>query len=565
MTTARLAPSPPEPASLEHPSAAIEQQVRHVRHVHHDPTPADPPTPDATPSPRRWLVLGVVSLAVIAVTADNTIVNVALPTLSRELGASTRQLQWMVDAYLLVFAGLLLPAGSLGDRIGRKRAMIAGLIILGLASAAASMSSSLPLLIVARIVMGAGAALVFPATLSIVTNTFTVPGERRVAVAIWSGMVGIGVILGPLGGGFLLEHAWWGSIFLINVPILVVAIGIGSCTIRESTDDEVRRWDIGGAVLSFASVTSLVFGVIEAPLHGWVSWPTLASLGVGLALLALLVAWERRHPSPLIPLNLLADRWFAVPVVVLGLASFALFGFVFVATQYFQLVTGLGTFASGLRYAPFALFLILGAIASPKLVGRFGARRVIVSGLICLGAGLALTQTLSVGSGFLPTVGSVVSLLGLGMGLATAPATELLMSRAPADRAGVASGMNDTARQLGGALGVALMGSVFASTFTRALEDRLGVIAPSLPPDAKRAVLSSPGIAMRYALSAGETSPALVSAIRSSFVVAMHTATWLAIGGALVGAALTGLALVERKVIGRASSAMRLVSDQVLQ
>jgi EmrB/QacA subfamily drug resistance transporter len=539
-TTAQLAMSPPELASAELP---LPQE----QHMRGKAAPAD------LANPRRWLALVVVSLAVIAVTADNTIVNVALPTLSRELSASTRQLQWMVDAYLLVFAGLLLPAGSLGDRVGRKKALIGGLLILGVASAAASLSTSLNALIVARIVMGTGAALVFPATLSIVTTTFTVDRERRIAVAIWSGMVGIGVILGPLGGGFLLEHAWWGSIFLINVPILVIAILIGLATIGESREHEVGRWDIGGAALSFASVTSLVFGVIEAPARGWLSWPTIASLSVGITLLAILIVWERRHPFPLLPLNLLSDRWFAIPVVVLGLVSFALFGFVFVATQYFQFVSGLGTFASGLRYTPFAVLLIVCAALSPKIVGRFGARKVIVGGLLLVGTGLAGTQLLSVSSGFFPTVFLAVSLLGAGMGLVTAPATEMLMSRAPTDRAGIASGMNDTARQLGGALGVAVMGSVFASTFTRSLGQRLGADAVAIPAEVREAVFSSPGMAMRYASSTGERAPALVAAIRSAFVVAMHTATWLAIGGAVTGAIVTGVALVARKPTGTAS------------
>ena len=305
-------------------------------------------------------------------------------------------------------------------------------------------------------------------------------------------------------------------------------------------------------MLSFGCVTSLVFGVIEAPNYGWISLPTIASLLLGFLLLFMLIAWERNHPSPLLPLRLLADRSFAVPVVVLGLASFALFGFVFVATQYFQLVSGLGTFASGLRYSPFALLLIVCAALSPKVVERFGARRVIVSGLILLGAGLATTLTLSVHSGFFPAVFFAVALLGAGMGFVTAPATEMLMSRAPTDRAGVASGMNDTARQVGGALGVALMGSVFASTFTRSLEQQLGAAELSLPRDVRDGVLASPGLAMRYAVSVGESGPALMSAIRSAFVVAMHSATWIAIGGAFIGAVLTGLALMERDPTGAA-------------
>jgi EmrB/QacA subfamily drug resistance transporter len=515
------------------------------RPVLHHPQPK--PIPKPTPKNRRWATLAVLCLGVIAVVADNTIINVALPTLSRDLNASTRELQWMVDAYLLVFAGFLLPAGSLGDRFGRKRAFLLGLTILGVASGAAFAANSLPLLILERTVMGIGAAFVFPATLSLLTTTFTDVRERKIAVAIWSGMVGIGVIVGPLAGGLLLEHFSWGSVFLINVPVVVTAIVLGSTLIGESQDEKSQGWDPVGALLSFASILTLVFAIVEAPVQGWTSARTAIVAAAAIALGFIFVQWERRHHSPLVPLQLFADRYFSIPVLGLALASFALFGFVFVATQYFQLVSGLGTFASGTRYLPFAAVLIVCAATSPKVVTRFGVRKVIALGMCLLAAGLGVTTLLEVDTPFMPVAFIAVALLGAGMGFVTAPATELLMSRVPADRAGVGSGVNDAARQIGGALGVAVMGSVFSSSYTRTIGATLKE-SEGIAPEAQRTVLASPGMAVRVARMIAESGQqaigeVLLSDVKFAFVTAMHSAAWVAIAGALIGAGLTAMTL----------------------
>lgn len=500
---------------------------------------------------RRWATLAVLCLGVIVVVADNTIINVALPTLSRDLNASTRGLQWMVDAYLLVFAGLLLPAGSLGDRLGRKRAFLFGLAVLGLASGAAFFAGSLAVLIAARTLMGVGAAFVFPATLSLLTSTFTDGRERKIAVAIWSGMVGIGVILGPLAGGLLLEHFSWGSVFLVNVPLVVGAIALATRMVDESRVEHANGWDPIGAALSFASILSLVFAIVDAPVHGWLSVRSLAGAFVALGTGVAFVMWERAHDAPIVPLHLFKDRFFAIPVIGLALASFALFGFVFVATQYFQLVGGLGTFASGARYVPFALVLIVCAATSPKAVTRFGVRRVIAIGMCLLAAGLGVTTLLEVDTPYFPITVIAVSLLGAGMGYVTAPATELLMSRVPADRAGVGSGVNDAARQIGGALGVAVMGSVFSSSYAHAMSGAL--VSFDTAPETSRAVLASPGMAVRVARAMADTGQhvagnALLAEIKTAFVTAMHSAAWVAIVGALIGSALAVLALRSEKL-----------------
>ncbi len=507
------------------------------------PQPTSAPQTGAAPPDRPWLALAVVCLGVVLVVADNTIVNIALPTLSANLETSMGALQWLVDSYLLAFAGLLLPFGAIGDRIGRRRVMLAGLAVLGGASAAAATTDQLRWLIACRVVMGVGAALVFPATLSIVTTTFTDARQRRIGVAVWSATVGVGVIVGPVVGGFLLEHAWWGSVFLVNVPVAALTLLLTAVLVPESRDAVGRRLDPLGALLSFGAVTSLVFAIIEAPARGWSSPWTVGGVGLGAVTLAAFVWWERRHPCPVVPFDLLAQRAFVAPVVVLTLATMSLFGFVFVATQYFQIVSGLGAFESGLRYLPFAAALIGTAIVSPKLVARFGASHTMTAGMLALAAAMALTLDLDRHSGLLPAVAPLVVLLGVGMGLVTAPATDLLMAQVPTDRAGVGSGMNDTARQLGGAFGVAVLGSVFSSRFSSTLRS-------SLPPDqAHRTVIeamtTSPAVAHRLATGPGG-DPALVDALHLAFVAAMHQAALVGAAAALAGA-LTAHLLLGRQ------------------
>ena len=290
------------------------------------------------PVERRWLALGVLCLSLLLVVLDNTILNVALPTLVDELDASTSDLQWIVDSYVLVFAGLLLSAGSLGDRFGRKRSLFLGMIVFGIGSVLAALTGSSGALIATRGLMGVGAAFVMPATLSIITNLFTDPRERAQAIAAWAGVAGLGVAIGPITGGWLLEHFWWGSVFLVNVPFIVLALVAGWKLLPESRDPEQPRLDFVGAGLSIVGLTALVWTLIEAPNHGWTDVMTLGGFAVALAVLGSFIAWERHTDHPMLDLSFFADRRFSVGTGAVTLVMFSLFGALFVLTQLLQFV-----------------------------------------------------------------------------------------------------------------------------------------------------------------------------------------------------------------------------------
>ena len=318
------------------------------------PAPVHPDSPPA--DRRRWLVLAVLCASVLVVVLDGTIVNVALPTLATELGASTSQLQWIVDAYVLVFAGLLMAAGSLGDRIGRKWALLAGLGLFATFSAFGATSGSPEALIAWRALMGVGAALMFPATLAILVNVFTVAKERAAAIAVWAATAGIAVALGPVTGGWLLEHFWWGSVLMINVPVVAVAIVAIAVVVPNSRDTTIERFDPLGTFLSIAAIGTIVWAVIEGPVHGWTSPTSLVAFGIGAALLAAFVAWQRHTDHPMLDVAVFSDMRFTAGSVAVTFAFFALMGFVFLVTQYFQFVRGYGTLEAGIRTVPFAVF-----------------------------------------------------------------------------------------------------------------------------------------------------------------------------------------------------------------
>src|SRR5262245_14602822 len=314
------------------------------------------------PNRRRWQILGVLCISLFLIVMDNTIVNVTLPTLARDLGAGTSSLQWIVDAYTLVFAGLLLAAGGLGDRFGRKPALIAGLAIFGSFSLAGSMASSTTQLIAARAAMGVGAALIFPTALAIVVNVFTDARERAAAIGIWTAIAGVAVALGPMSGGWLLEHFSWGSVFLVNVPIAAGAVVAASSIVPNSRDPRAPRLDLPGLALSIAGVSVLVWSLIDAPRHGWVSGATLGGIGLAIALLAMFVVWERRVSQPLLDVRLFRNMRFTGASLAVTLGFFALFGFVFLVTQYFQLVKGYTALQAGVRTVPFALAMAVAAV-----------------------------------------------------------------------------------------------------------------------------------------------------------------------------------------------------------
>jgi EmrB/QacA subfamily drug resistance transporter len=482
---------------------------------------------------RRWLILAVLSLSVFVTVVDGTIVNVALPTLNIELGASTRQLQWIVDAYLLVFTGLLLASGGLGDRYGRRKTLIAGLAVFAATSAFAGSAGSPAALIGARGLMGIGAALIFPATLAVITNVFVDAKERAAAIGIWSAVTGIAVAAGPIAGGWLLEHFWWGSVFYVNVPIAVVAaIGV-AILVPESRDHAAPRLDVAGLLLSIAAITAIVFTIIEAPEWGWLDVQTIGGFVLAAALLAAFVSFELRHPHPLLPVGIFANLRFSAASVSVTSAFFALFGFIFLITQYFQLVRGYSPLDAGVRTLPVAVSIAVASVTSPKAAARFGTKRVVAGGLLLMATSFLWISTASAVTPYGEIVGQMI-LLGTGLGLTTAPATESIMGSVSLDQAGIGSAVNDTTRELGGTLGVAVVGSVFSSVYVGALAR--STVFTDLPEAARIATEDSVGASRVIAAQLGSGAPEYLDAVSGAFLDGLSAGCYVAAGIALAGA-----------------------------
>lgn len=506
-----------------------------------DASPADaPPRPDR----RRWLALAVLCLSLLLIVVDNTIVNVALPTLQRELGATTSQLQWIVDAYILVFAGLLLTGGSLGDRFGRKRALTLGLLLMAGASTLSAVSGTAGQLIATRALLGVGAALVMPATLSILTNIFTDPVERGRAIAIWAGTAGMAVAIGPVTGGWLLQDYWWGAVFLVNIPVIAIALAAGARLLPESRDERASRLDVVGALLSILGLTTLIWTIIEAPEAGWTGVQTLAGGAVAVALLVAFVAWERRVEHPLLDVTFFRNARFSAASAAITLTFFAMFGSFFLLTQYLQLVLGFTALQAGVRLLPVAGAMVVIAPASAALVERLGTKVVVAAGLGITSVGLLLASFLTATGGYTPLAGVLV-VLSIGMALTMAPATESIMGSLPRSKAGVGSAVNDTTRELGGALGVAVLGSTMASVYRERIGDALSGLP--LPGEVVEAAQESLGGAVFLASElGGAPADTLVEAARVAFVAGMGTSFLVGAGAALLGAVITYLALPAR-------------------
>ncbi|MEZ5230399.1 MAG: DHA2 family efflux MFS transporter permease subunit [Acidimicrobiales bacterium] len=479
-------------------------------------------------------MLAVLCLSAFVTVLDaGTIVNVALPSLSIDLGATTRQLQWIVDAYLLVFTGLLLAAGSVGDRWGRKRALLVGLAVFGATSAFAGSVDSAGALIGGRALMGVGAALIYPATLAIITATFTDALERAKAIGIWAAVSGMAVAFGPITGGWLLEHFWWGSVFFVNLPVVAGAIALTAWLVPESSDRETPPLDKLGFALSIAGITALVFAIIEAPEWGWLDGQTIGTFGLAAGLLAAFVAWELHVDEPMLPVRIFENLRFSAASAAVTSAFFALFGFVFLVTQYFQFVRGYRPLEAGLRTIPVAVAIALASIVAPMLVERVGTKRVVAAGLMSMSAAFLWISTVAVGTDYLVIVGQMI-LLGAGLGATTAPATESIMGSLSVDKAGVGSAVNDTTRELGGTLGVAILGSVFNSLYSAGIES--GTAVAQLPVAAQEAVKESIGAARFVANDLGAAAPAFMTDVNSAFIDGMAMACYLAAGVTLAGA-----------------------------
>ena len=493
------------------------------------------------PYDRRWAALGVLILSLFVISLDNTIMNVTLPTLVRDLGASASQLQWIVDAYVLVFAGLLLTAGSLGDRYGRKGALTIGLLIFGLGSALGALSSTPEQLIATRAFMGIGGALIMPATLSILTNVF--PAEERAkAIAIWSAIAGLGFGLGPALGGWMLERFWWGSVLLVNVPVVIVAIALGRRLVPTSKDPAADRPDPLGAVLSIGGLASLLYGVIEAPRNGWTDATTVAWLGVGLVLLTAFVLWELRSDHPMLDMRFFRNPRFTAASVSITLSFFALAGSMFFLTQIFQFLMGYSTLRAGVAILPAALASAVGAPVGALVARRFGAKVAVTGGLVTIAAGLAIVGWITTGSGYGLLLAAML-VAGFGVGVAMTPATDSIMGSLPQAKAGVGSAVNDTTREVGGALGVAILGSLLASTFAAGMGDA----AAALPPGASEIARDSLGGALAVAQQlGGGTARMLIESARTAFVDGTSFAMLVGAGFALAGAVVALVFLPAR-------------------
>lgn len=476
--------------------------------------------PTARDYERRWWTLSVLCLSLLTIVMANASLNVALPTLARDLDTGASGLQWMVDAYSLVFAGLLLTAGSLGDRYGRRLALNGGLILFGAASLFAAMSSSSAAVIGARAVMGIGAAFVMPATLSVLAHVFP-PRERPQAIAIWAGVAGVGVAMGGVVSGALLEHFWWGSIFLINVAVAVVALVAGFVLIPRSREKIHAPLDPLGALLSIVGLASLVYGIIEGPDIGWMSTQTLVTFAFAITVLVAFVAWELRATEPMLDLRYFRNPRFTAATTAITLVFFAMFGSYFLFTQYLQFVHGYDPLSAGLRLLPWALAYLASATQSAKLVERFGQRVIVASGLTIAGVGFALLAVTSSVTASYWWFAFAVVVQALGMGLTTAPSTGAIMRSLPLHKAGVGSAVNDTTRELGGALGVAVMGSMVASQFRSSMHGAVAGLS-------ERAAHSLADALQSAAAAGGRHGAAIATAAKTSFVDAFTSTLWIA-------------------------------------
>ena len=481
---------------------------------------------------RRWAILAVMSLSLVIVILNNVTLNVALPELSKELKADNTDLQWMVDAYALIFGGTLLVMGAIGDRFGRKPALQLGLIMVAITSGATAMyASTSEHVILARAVMGLGAALVMPATLSVVVVVF--PSEERgKAVGIWAAMAGAGAPIGLIVGGWSVENYGREMVFWINVPVIILALILGFFIVPNSKDSQKRPLDLFGSLLSIGALLSILYAIIEAPNVGWTSPETLGIGALGVLLTLAFIKWERTTEHPMLPISLFGKMGFTMGLVAISLAFFVMFSFMFTQMLHFQLVRGHTPLAAAIRFIPLPLGLMPAAANSDKLVAKFGNNNVVALGLALVCAGMLLFTTVEVGTEYL-RIALTFFILGLGMGLTMAPSTTLVMDSIPEDKAGVGSATNDASREVGGALGIAIGGSVLNQIY----QDKL-VIPEGMEAYSTILTESFPA-AMRIGLEMGNMD--LIHNARLAFMDGMVGSAMVSAGIALITAILVKL------------------------
>jgi EmrB/QacA subfamily drug resistance transporter len=501
---------------------------------------------------RRWITLAVLCVSLMVIVLDNTILNVALPTLAKPhrlggIGASASQQQWIVDAYIIVFAGLLLTAGSLGDRFGRYRALAGGLAVFGTGSALSAFTKSPDALITTRALMGIGGAFIMPSTLSILTNVFRDPKERLKAIGLWAGVAGLSA-LGPVTGGALLSHFWWGSVFLVNVPIVVGGLVAGYFFVPDSLDPAKPRLDPVGAVLSMIALGLLLWSVIEAPSHGWGSTSIVTGFITGAVVLSGFIAWELHTPSPMLQMQFFRNRRFSAASGAITLTFFSLFGILFILTQYLQIVLGFSPVKAGALLLPQGAVMLVFAPLSSVWVGRLGNKVVVAVGLVIVATSLVMLTAVNEHTTAVILV-AITAVMGLGMANVMAPATDSIMGSLPRAKAGVGSAVNDTTRQSGGAVGVAVLGSVLASRYRSTVVHILGRNFPFLA-GARDNVAAAKGFALANpALTSPAGRPAqarILQAANASFVSGMHVAAAVGAATMAVTAVMVVLTLPAR-------------------
>jgi EmrB/QacA subfamily drug resistance transporter len=494
------------------------------------------------PYARRWQALIMLAASLLVVSIGNTILNLALPSIRDDLDASSSELQWIVDGYMLVFAGLLLVAGSRGDRFGRRRTLFVGLATFGLGSLFAALAGSTTELIAARALMGVGAAAIMPVTLSVVTNIFP-DHERPKAIAVWSAAAGLGVAIGPITGGWLIEHVDWRGIFLVNLPAVAVCLIGAAVFVPESRDPRPARLDLLGAALSVAGLSALVWGLIEAPERGWSDPLILGAFAAGAAVLAAFVAWERHVEEPMLQVGVFRNLRFSAASASIAFVYFALMGVLYLLTTYLQSVLGYSAFDAGLRMLAPAAGMIAASRPSVGLTRWLGTKVVVASGLAIVAGALMMLAGFDVDTGD-GEIALTLGLMGFGIGLGMTPATEAIMGSLPPAKAGIGSAMNDVVREVAGTLGVAVLGSILSSAYATGMD---GAVA-GLPPEAATAASDSVGAAQEVAAEVGGSAGTdLVAASHQAFVDAMSTSVWIAAGIAVVGALIAAALLPARE------------------
>ncbi|WLW55561.1 MFS transporter [Streptomyces sp. YU58] len=497
---------------------------------------------------RRWAILGVLMLSLLIVVLDNSILNVAIKTISTPaptgLGATQGELEWAINSYTLVFAGLLFTAGLLGDRLGRKRILLGGLVLFGVGSALAASSGSPGELITFRAVMGLGAAFVMPATLAVLMNVFE-REEQPKAIGIWAGGVGLAIAIGPITGGVLLAHFWWGSVFLINVPIVILAVALMLWLVPDSRDPSPGRLDPIGVVLSVVGLVLLVYGIIKGgQLADFTDPAVLATIGAGVAVLVGFVVFEARSDHPSIDVTYFRNKVFSAAIAAIALVFFALMGVTFFSVFYTQSVRGYSPLQTGLLMLPLAAAQMIFAPRARLLVDRFGNRATTTAGMLIIAATLAAFATLDADTPIW-ILEVVFFLMGAGMAHIMTPTSVVIMQALPREKAGSASALSNTFRQVGGALGIAVLGSVLSTAYRNGIDGSLGAVPASLRHTAGESIEATLGVAAKL----GPRGQALVDPANDAFLHAMHvTALWGA------GVAVLGAIVVARYLPGRPSA-----------